>query len=515
MLPPFKNEPLLDFRRPENRKSMEAALAKVRGELGREYPMVIGGSTVEASHKLDSINPARKDEVVGRAQKGSREDAERALDAAWKAFDSWKRTTPAERAGFSIKLAEKMRERRFELNAMMVYEVGKSWIEADADLAEAIDFCEFYAREAIRYGQTREFPSWPGERNELEYIPLGAGAVISPWNFPSAILTGMMIGPVLAGNTVVIKPASDSPIIAARIMELVGEAGFPGGVINLVTGSGSEVGETLVDHPEIRFINFTGSREVGLHIAQEAGVHRKGQRWIKRVAAEMGGKDAVIVDSEADLAKAIEGTAVSAFGYQGQKCSACSRAIVDERVYDDFLEGLIERTKSIRVGPTEDPENFMGPVINHAAYKKVNDYIKAGSKEGRLVQGGESSEEVGFFVQPTIIADVDPTSRIAQEEIFGPLLSVIKARDFDDALEIFNGTDYGLTGGIFTKNPDKIARARRECFVGNFYVNRKITGAIVNMQPFGGYNMSGTCAKAGGSDYLLLFLQAKSISTKL
>lgn len=515
MLSPFKNEPIADFTKPEVSKAMEDALAKVKGELGREYPMVIDGKGTEAKHKFKSTNPARKHEVVGIAHKGNRDDAENALSAAWKAFETWKWAPPEERAQCAVNLAARMRDRRYELDAWMVLETGKSWIEADADLAEAIDFCEFYAREAIRYGKAQECLPWPGEQNELEYIPLGAGAVIPPWNFPSAILTGMTIGPVVAGNTVVLKPASDSPVIAAKVMELVGESGFPPGVINFVPGSGSEVGETLVEHPKTRFINFTGSREVGLHIAEEAGKHRNGQRWIKRVAAEMGGKDAAIVDSEADLASAVEGVAISTFGFQGQKCSACSRAIVDGSIYDEFLERLVERTKEIKVGPTDDPANYMGAVINQNAYRKICDYIKVGSKEGRLATGGEASDKEGYFIQPTVIADVPPTARVAQDEIFGPVISVIKARDFDDAIEIFNGTEYGLTGGIFTTNPDKIARARKECYVGNFYANRKITGALVGVQPFGGYNMSGTCAKAGGRDYLLLFLQAKSICQKL
>jgi 1-pyrroline-5-carboxylate dehydrogenase len=382
-------------------------------------------------------------------------------------------------------------------------------------VAEAIDFCEFYAREAMRYGKVRECLPWPGETNELEYIPLGAGAAIPPWNFPAAILTGMAIGPVVAGNTVVLKPASDSPVIAAKVMELVVESGFPPGVINFLPGSGSEVGETLIEHPRTRFINFTGSREVGLHIAEEAGKPRKGQNWIKRVAAEMGGKDATIVDSEADVDAAVEAVAIAAFGFQGQKCSACSRAIVDESIYDEFVEKLTQRTKKISVGSTDNPANYMGPVVNKAAYDKINDYIRIGAKEGRIACGGEASDEEGYFIQPTVIADIAPTARIAQEEIFGPVVAVIKSNGFDDALKIFNGTVYGLTGGVFTKNPDKIARARQECYVGNFYVNRKITGALVGVQPFGGYNMSGTCAKAGGNDYMLLFLQAKSISQKV
>ncbi|MFH1829386.1 MAG: L-glutamate gamma-semialdehyde dehydrogenase [Pseudomonadota bacterium] len=515
MLPGFRNEPFTNFTDVENKKAMEDALAKVAGEFGREYPMVIGGKEITSKHKINSYNPAKKDQVVGIAHKGSKEDAQTALDSAWKAFDTWKSTPAEKRAQYIVDLAAKMRKRKHELSAWMIYEVGKSWPEADGDVAEAIDFCEFYAREAIRYGEVRNLLPWPGETNQLEYIPLGAGAVIPPWNFPSAILVGMTAGPVVAGNTVVLKPASDSPIIAAKIMELVREVGIPDGVINFIPGSGSEVGQTLIENPNTRFINFTGSRDVGLHIVEEAAKHKKGQRWIKRVAAEMGGKDAAIVDTEADIDAAAQDVAISAFGFQGQKCSACSRAIVDEKIYDEFLQKLIDRTKKIKVGTTVDPSNYMGPVINKNAFHKINDYIKIGSKEGSIVCGGESSDKDGYFIQPTIIADVAPTARITQEEIFGPVLAVIKAKNFDDAIQIFNGTEYGLTGGVFTQNPDKTARARKECYVGNFYVNRKITGALVGVQPFGGYNMSGTCAKAGGSDYLLLFMQAKSICEKM
>ncbi len=515
MLSPFKNEPFTDFSKPENRKLMEEALSKVEGRLGATYPMIVGSKEVRSSGKIKSYNPAKKDEVVGIVEKGTAKDAEAALDAAWKAFESWKRTTPEERATLVVKLAAKMREKKHELSATMVYEVGKSWAEADGDTAEAIDFCEFYGREALRYGGKHPVCQWPGERNELEYIPLGAGVAIPPWNFPCAIMAGMTIGPVAAGNTVVVKPASDSPIIAAKVVELAREAGFPDGVINFLPGSGSDAGEHLVASPKTRFINFTGSRDVGLHIVEQAAKHHEGQRWIKRVTAEMGGKDAAIVDSEADLDAAAEGIAISAFGFQGQKCSACSRAIVDEKVYDAFIEKLVARAKKIKVGPTRDPANWMGPVVNKSSFDKIREYIKTGSREGRLLCGGESSDDQGYFIQPTIIADVSPSAKIAQEEIFGPVLAVIKARDFDHALEIFNSTEYGLTGGVFTKNAGRIEKARRECFCGNFYINRKITGALVGVQPFGGYNMSGTCSKAGGSDYLLLFLQSKSICQRL
>ncbi len=508
---PFTNEALTDFSKTENAQAMEAALQKVAGECGREYPIVIDGEKITTDAKIRSTNPANTEQVVGIAQKGTTALAEKALAAAWKAFDGWRWTPAEERADYLFQMASKMRERKLELAAWMVTEIGKNWVEADADVAEAIDFCEFYGREAIRYGKPQPCTDYPNEINEVVYTALGAGAAIPPWNFPLAILVGVTIGPVAAGNTVVLKPASDTPTIAAKFLEIVEEVGLPKGVINFVTGSGSDVGETLVTHPKTRFVNFTGSREVGLHISEECGKARPGQQWIKRVMAEMGGKDALIVDADANLDVAAEAAFAGAFGFQGQKCSACSRAIVDAKVYDAFLEKLIERVKTITVGNTQEQNYSMGPVSSKSAYDKIMNYIEIGKKEGRLLTGGEGTEQPGYFIQPTVIADVDPNARIAQEEIFGPVLAVIKAKDFDEALHIFNGTDYGLTGGIITNDRAKIDRAKCECFVGNFYINRKITGALVDVQPFGGYNMSGTCSKAGGRDYLLLFLQAKSI----
>lgn len=515
MVTAFKNEPLTDFNKPENKKAMEDALSKIKKEFGREFPIVIGGEIITTKDKIRSLNPANKNEVVGIAQKGTTELANKAIDTAAKTFETWKNTPAAERADYLFKIANLMRKKKHELSATMVFEVGKSWVEADADTAEAIDFCDFYGRETLRYAEEHPVVPYPGEKNELVYIPLGVGAVIPPWNFPLAILTGMTTAALVTGNTVVLKPASDAPIIGAKFMELVEEAGVPKGVVNLLTGSGADVGETLIKSPKIRFISFTGSKEVGLHIIEEAGKTRPGQNWIKRVVAEMGGKDAIIVDDEADIDAAVEGVALSAYGFQGQKCSACSRAIVCEKVYDSFLNKLVERVKKITVGPTTDFKNYMGPVSSQAAFKKILDYIEIGKKEGKLIIGGEAISGDGFFIQPTVFADVKPAARIAQEEIFGPVLAVIKAKDFDDALNITNGTQYGLTGALFTKNKQKIERAKKEFFVGNLYFNRKCTGALVGVQPFGGFNMSGTDSKAGGRDYLLLFLQAKSICEKL
>lgn len=511
----FKNEALTDFTQSENKKRMEDALAAAEENSGHEYPLVINGKKIICEGKIKSVNPSNASKIVGVAQKGTREHALSAIEAAWKAFEKWRFESPDKRAELVAKIGARMRERKFELAACMVLEDGKNWVEADADVAEAIDFCGFYAQEALRYGKTHPCLPWPGETNELVYIPIGVGAIIPPWNFPLAILAGMTTAAIVTGNTVVLKPASDTPIIAAKFMEIVEEVGMPGGVVNFVSGSGLDVGETLITNSRIRFISFTGSREVGLHITEEAARAQNGQKWIKRVIAEMGGKDAIIVDSEADIDAAVNGTAVSAFGFQGQKCSACSRVIVDEKIYDAFLEKLSARVAKITVGPAKDFANYMGPVSSKAAFDKIRQYIEIGKKEGRLICGGESKDSPGYFIQPTVFADILPTARLAQEEIFGPVLSVIKAKNFDNAIAIFNNSDYGLTGGVFTKNKDKIERAKRECFCGNFYVNRKITGALVAVQPFGGYNMSGTCSKAGGTDYLLLFLQGKAICEKV
>jgi 1-pyrroline-5-carboxylate dehydrogenase len=515
-LPEFKNEPLTDFTKPENKAAMEAALATVRAEIGREYPLVIGGQRITGLKTFTSINPAHKDEVLGSFQKGTREHVERAIEEAWKAFDSWKRQSVETRAGLLLNAARLLRERKHEFSATMVFEVGKTWPEADADTAEAIDFLEFYAREAYRYGGEQPITKIENEDNDLVYIPLGVGAVIPPWNFPLAIMAGMTTAAAVSGNCVVLKPSSDAPWIAYRFFALLEEAGMPPGVVNFVSGSGGEVGDPLIQHERIRFISFTGSKEVGLHINEEAAKHRKGQLWIKRVIAEMGGKDAIIVDREtSNLDEAAAAVVASAFGFQGQKCSACSRLIVDEAVYDKLLPLVVEKTKALRIDDPTSGDAQVGPVVGAKAFKTIKSYIEKGVKEGRLVAGGEADDKNGFFIQPTVIADVDPHATIAQEEIFGPVLAVIKAKDFDDALRIANDTQFGLTGAVFTDNEEKLERAREEFFVGNLYLNRKCTGALVGVHPFGGFNMSGTDSKAGGRDYLGLFLQAKAISRKV
>jgi 1-pyrroline-5-carboxylate dehydrogenase len=516
-LPEFKNEPLVDFNKAENKSAMEAALRKVQGEFGQEYPLVIGGERIGGLKTFESINPAHKDQILGRFSKGSREHVEQAVDAAWKAFDSWKRASVGTRAGLLLKAAAKMRERKFEFSAVMVYEVGKTWAEADADTAEAIDFMEFYAREAYRYGGEQPITKIEGEDNDLVYIPLGVGAVIPPWNFPLAIMTGMTTAAVVTGNTVVLKPSSDAPWIAWWLFALLEECGMPAGVVNFVSGGGGEVGDPLIQHPRIRFISFTGSKEVGLHINEQAAKPRKGQMWIKRVVAEMGGKDAIIIDREtANLDEAATAVVASAFGFQGQKCSACSRLIVDEAVHDKLVPLVVEKTKALRIASPETAEAQIGPVVNEKAMKTIKSYIDKGTSEGgKLLAGGNVRPEDGFFVEPTVIGDVKPDHTIAQEEIFGPVLAIIKAKDFDDALRIANDTQFGLTGAVFSDNPEKIRRAEEEFFVGNLYLNRKCTGALVGVHPFGGFNMSGTDSKAGGRDYLGLFLQAKTISRKV
>ncbi len=511
----FKNEPLTDFGKPEQRAAMDAALQKVKEEFGRDYPLVIGGERITGLKTFESINPAHKGQLLGRFQRGTRAHVEQAIDAAWKAFEDWKRQPVEVRAGLLLKAAALMRERKHEFSATMIYEVGKTWPEADADTAEAIDFLEFYAREAWRYAGEQPITKIAGEENALVYIPLGVGAVIPPWNFPLAIMAGMTSAGAVTGNCIVLKPSSDSPWIAYRFFALLEEAGMPPGVVNFVSGGGGEVGDPLITHPRIRFISFTGSKEVGLHINEEAAKVPKGQLWIKRVVAEMGGKDAIIVDRDyADLDDAAAAVVASAFGFQGQKCSACSRLIVDEAIFDAFMPKVVEKTKALRLGPPETAEAQIGPVVNESAMKKIKEYIDKGASEGPLLAGGAVRAEEGFFIEPTVIGPVAEDSTIAQEEIFGPVLAVIKAKDFDDALRIANDSQYGLTGAVFTDDEEKIRRAEEEFFVGNLYVNRKCTGALVGVHPFGGFNMSGTDSKAGGRDYLGLFLQAKAIARK-
>ncbi|MGB6193963.1 MAG: L-glutamate gamma-semialdehyde dehydrogenase [Terracidiphilus sp.] len=512
----FKNEPFTDFKNPETARRMMEALERVSGQLGREYDLVIGGHRIKTAEKIRSVNPARPAQLVGVHQKAGAEQVQPAMDAALKAYEMWSRTTVGERTSLLLGAAEIVRSRKLEFCAWLTYEVGKNWVEADADVAETIDFLEFYSREALRLAAATTPIQLPGERNELLYIPLGVGAVIPPWNFPFAIMAGMTAASIVTGNTVILKPSSDSPTIAAKFIEVLEEAGMPGGVVNFCPGSGATFGNAVVEHPKTRFIAFTGSKAVGLEIHERAAKTQPGQIWIKRTILEMGGKDSMLVCADADVDTAVEGVTAAAFGFSGEKCSACSRAIVEAPLYDVFVERLRERVAKLTVGdPTENPN--MGPVINKAAMDSILSYIDAGKKEGRLVAGGNmvKSEGAGYFIEPTVFADIKPDGVIAQEEIFGPVLAVIKVNSFEEGLAVANNTEYGLTGAIYTNDRDQLERARQEFHVGNLYLNRKCTGAMVGAHPFGGFNMSGTDSKAGGPDYLLLFTQAKSVATKM
>lgn len=511
----FQNEPPSDFRAGSaSSRQIEEALRAAEGLGVQKCPLVIDGERVSTNETLASLNPARPSQVVGEVSKANPELANRAIEAALKAFGPWSNTPAVRRVEVLVKTADILRRRKYEFEAWLTLEAGKPWAEADAEAAEAIDFCEFYAREMLRFAGAQSLHPLAGEKNYLEYRPLGVGIIIPPWNFPLAILAGMTAASIVAGNTVVLKPSSDTPVIAWKFFEALEEAGAPPGVVNFLPGPGAAIGDALVSHPKTRFVAFTGSKETGLHINELAAKAAPGQIWIKRVVAEMGGKNSIIVDESADLDAAVEGVAVSAFGYQGQKCSACSRAIVARPLYKRFLSKLAERVKQIRPGDPAEPQVGMGPVINERAQKAILAYIETGKQEGRLIAGGKAGSGAGYFIEPTVIADVSPTARIAQEEIFGPVLAVIEAQDFDAALAIANNTEYGLTGAVYSRDRAKLDLAAAQFHAGNLYFNRKCTGALVGAHPFGGFNMSGTDSKAGGKDYLLLFTQAKVVSER-
>jgi 1-pyrroline-5-carboxylate dehydrogenase len=515
MLMPYRPESYVDFSQPEPREKMLAALKQVGSELGYEYPLWINGDAKSTGETFESVSPADPSRVVGLVAKANADLADAAVKHAAESFKSWSRWCPDARGRILLKAAQLMRERVYEFSAWMVYEVSKSWIEAYADTCEAIDFMDFYGREMMRLGGSHPVTPFPGEENEVRYMPMGVAVVIPPWNFPLAICCGMTTACLVTGNTVVLKPASTSPVIAAKMVELLHDAGLPKDALNFVPGPGASVGDTLVCHPQTRLIAFTGSRDVGLGIFEKASKVGQGQIWLKRSVLEMGGKDCVVVDETADVGAAATAAVASAFGFQGQKCSAGSRLIAHADIYDELLEGVVEGAKKITVGDTTLPENFfMGAVIDDKAHKKIGEYMGVGKKEGREVLGGGKVPAKGYFLPPSIYADVDRHARVAQEEIFGPVLAVIKAGDFDDALAIANGTEYGLTGALFSNDRQRLERARHEFHVGNLYFNRKCTGALVDVQPFGGFNMSGTDSKAGGRDYLQLFLQGKSITEK-
>jgi len=513
-LPPFHNEPFTDFSTSENKRAMLEALDRACAELGQTYDLIIGGSDVQTATTFNSVNPADPSEIIGTHYAASSSEANAAVDAAQIAFSTWKTTPVTERVSLLLRAADLIRQRHFDFCAWLTLEVGKNWAEADADVGETIDFLEFYAREALRLDAATTPIQFPGERNLLRYVPLGVGAVIPPWNFPLAIMAGMTAASIVCGNTVVLKPSPDAPTIAARFLALMEKAGLPDGVVNLVQG-GPEVGRTLVEHAQVRFIAFTGSKKVGLEIHERAARTQQGQHFIKRTILELGGKDTIVVDADCDLDAAVEGVSAAAFGFNGQKCSACSRVIVESSIYDIFCDRLKERVEKLTIGAPA--ENFQtGPVINEVAKKRVLEYIGIGNTEGKLLTGGAAVETdaAGYYIAPTVFTDIAPTARLAQEEIFGPVLAVIRSNGFDEALSIANNTEYGLTGAIYSSSREKLDRARDEFHVGNLYFNRKCTGAMVGAHPFGGFNMSGTDSKAGGPDYLTLFTQAKSIAEK-
>jgi 1-pyrroline-5-carboxylate dehydrogenase len=508
---PYKNEEYLDWSDEENVEKMRAALKEVGDELGRSYPAIIGGKPVETDGEISSFNPANPSQVVGRTGRATEREADMALETATKAFETWSRTAPEARARIMLRAAAIMRRRKFEMLAWEAYEGGKPWFEADAQVAEAIDFLEYYAREMLRLKDGVEIYSVPGEESRYFYQPMGVGVVIAPWNFPTAILTGMSSAALVTGNTVIMKPSEFTSVLGAKVAEVFAEAGLPDGVLNFLPGYGSEVGDYLVQDARTRFISFTGSVKTGLRINELAARQIENQRWIKRVIVETGGKDAMVIDDSADLDSAAADIVKSAYGNAGQKCSAASRAILHAGIYDEVLSRVVEKARALNVGVPDDPGVYMGPVISEPQFEKVSGYIETGKEEGERLLGEDPGDpERGYFITPTIFG-VDPEARVAQEEIFGPVLSVIKASDFDEALSIANDTPYGLTGGVYSKNREHLERARREFRAGNVYFNRSITGALVGVQPFGGFGMSGTDSKAGGPDYLPLHMLAKTV----
>ncbi len=513
----YRTEELTDFSKSENINLYENAIKKVRGYLGKKYPLIINGERIFTDRLVKSLNPANYEEIIGEISQAGMKEAELAMESALKAFEYWKKVDPKIRADVLFKAANIMRRRKHEMSALMTLEAGKPWVEADADTAEAIDFLEYYGRQMLKLDRIDDvvLSRRDMERNEYRYIPLGVGAVISPWNFPLAILTGMTSAAIVSGNTVLLKPASTTQVIAYKLMEILEEAGMPAGVVNYMPGKGSEIGDFIVKHPKTRFISFTGSKTVGQDIYENAAKVQKGQIWLKRVIAEMGGKDAILVDDNIDPDMAAEAIVKSAFGFSGQKCSACSRAIIHENMYDQVVKLIKEKTERITVGNPENFNNKMGPVNDLNAFKKISEYIEVGKKEGKLLVGGTGDNQTGYFINPTVFIDLAPNSRLMQEEIFGPVLAVNKVKSFKEGLDVVNNTEYGLTGAVISNNRMHLELAREDFHVGNLYFNRKCTGAIVGYQPFGGFNMSGTDSKAGGPDYLVLHMQGKTISEAL
>jgi len=511
----YENAPLVNFVYEQNQDRMREALAHVRTQLGQKYPLVINGEKVWTEKTIASINPSSPEDVVGHVAEAGIPEAERAVKAARDAFEKWSRTSFETRCRLLERAADIMHRRRFELSALEVFEVGKAWAEADGDIREAMDFCRFYAHQMRLIGRPRLTQHVLGEESYQHYWPRGVALIIAPWNFPMAILCGMTTAALVTGNTVIMKPAEQSAVIGAMLMEIFEEAGVPPGVLNYLPGKGSVMGAHLVDHKDVDLIAFTGSREVGLRIWESAGKTREGQRELKRVICEMGGKNAVIIDADADLDEAIVDTIYSAFGYQGQKCSACSRLIILEEIYPRAIERLLNAAASLRVGNPEEPGITVGPVIDGTAHKRILEYIDIGKNESRLAFQRGDVPEKGFFIPPTIFTNVDPKAKIACEEIFGPVLSVMKARDLDEAFEIANSTEFALTAGFFSRSPANIERAKAEIVAGNVYVNRSCTGAVVGRHPFGGFKMSGGGTKAGGADYLLQFVVPRVVTENI
>jgi len=508
----YRNSPLVNFAYKDSQEKMQGALREVRKRLGEKYPLVVGGEKIWTDQLTPSVNPSAPDEIVGYGSEAGIPEAERAVKAAREAFGKWSRTPFEERARLLERAADIMERRRYELSAVEVFEVGKPWNEADGDIREAIDFCRFYAQQMRRIGRPKLTQRVPGEDSYHHYWPRGVAFVIAPWNFPIAILCGMASAGVVTGNTVIMKPSEQSIVCGAMLMQVFEEAGVPSGVLNFLSGHGSVIGAHLVDHKDVDMIAFTGSREVGLKIWESAGITRPGQRELKRVICEMGGKNAMIVDSDADVGEAVGYSIYSAFGFQGQKCSALSRLILLEDNYDRVMERLIPAAASLRVGNPEEPGIMVGPVIDEAAYRRILDYIEVGKSKATLAYQAKDLPPQGYFIPPTIFTDVKPNMRIAREEIFGPVLSVLKVRDLDEALEVANGTDYALTGGFFSRSPANIERVKAQLEAGNVYINRSCTGAIVGRHPFGGFKMSGSGTKAGGEDYLLNFLVPRVVT---
>ncbi len=512
---PYASEPYDTYTSQASLEAMSAALKSVRAQFGGTYPMVIGGKKILTEATLVSTNPSAPSEIVGKSASATREHADAALNAAWTAFEDWKLWKQEDRSRVMLKAAAIMRRRKRELEAWLVYEIGKNFVEASAEVAEMIDFTEYYARQALRHvGGLGHLNAVPGEENESFYVPLGAGLTISPWNFPMALMTGMTVGAIVVGNTVVCKPAEDTVVSLSKVFDIFHEAGLPPGVVNYLPGVGAQVGAYLVEHPRTRFINFTGSLATGKRINEAAAKIVEGQRWFKRVFLELGGKDAILVDETADLDAAALGVIQSAYGYQGQKCSACSRLIVVDSVYDDLLERVVERAKKLAVAPAETNPD-LGPVCNAAQDGKVREYLDIGRSEGKLLVGGQRLDGEGFFIQPTVFGDIAPDARLAQEEVFGPVVAAIRVKDFSEGMAVVNNTVYGLTGALYSQDRDRIEIARRDFHVGNLYFNRKCTGALAGVQPFGGFNLTGTDTKTGGPDYLLQFLQMKSVAERL